>query len=140
MNEQVLTAKKAVVAELSKRLSESGASIVVGYQGLTVKEMNSLRSALKEVGAKLEVHKNTLMRFAVNSDEHSSLNALLKGQNALVTSSDSIAALPVLFKFAKSNKALVVKGGVVEKSYMEIEQLQGRSKVGSREGALSNHF
>ena len=39
MNEQVLTAKKAVVAELNERLATANAAIVVGYQGLSVKEL-----------------------------------------------------------------------------------------------------
>ena len=47
MNEQVLTAKKAVVAELNERLATANAAIVVGYQGLSVKELTVLRKSLK---------------------------------------------------------------------------------------------
>lgn len=137
MNEQVLAAKKAIVAELDERLQNSNAAVIVGYQGLTVKEMTNLRNELKAVGASMEVQKNTLMRRAIDSEGYSSLDALLTGQNALITCGDSISALPVLFKFKKSNKALVVKGGVVEKTYLTAENLLELSKVGSREGALS---
>ncbi len=137
MNEQVLATKKAIVEELNGRLLGANCAVVVGYQGLTVKELNELRAGLKKAGAQVEVQKNTLMRRAVDAEGYSSLDKLLTGQNALVTSSDSIAALPVLFKFAKNNKALIIKGGVVEKTFCETERLSDLAKVGSREGALS---
>ena len=49
----------------------------------------------------------------------------------------SLHPLPVLFKFVKSNKTLVIKGGVIEKTYCDVDSLQGLSKVGSKEGAIS---
>ena len=137
MNEQVLTAKKAVVAELNERLATANAAIVVGYQGLSVKELTVLRKSLKEAGARMEIQKNTLMRRAVDFEGYSALDELLTGQNAIVTSDDSICARPVLFKFVKSNKTLVIKGGVIEKTYCDVDSLQGLSKVGSKEGAIS---
>ena len=116
MNEQVLTAKKAVVAELNERLATANAAIVVGYQGLSVKELTVLRKSLKEAGARMEIQKNTLMRRAVDFEGYSALDELLTGQN---------------------NKTLVIKGGVIEKTYCDVDSLQGLSKVGSKEGAIS---
>ena len=89
MNEQVLTAKKAVVAELNERLATANAAIVVGYQGLSVKELTVLRKSLKEAGARMEIQKNTLMRRAVDFEGYSALDELLTGQNAIVTSATS---------------------------------------------------
>lgn len=115
MNEQVLTAKKAVVAELNERLATANAAIVVGYQGLSVKELTVLRKSLKEAGARMEIQKNTLMRRAVDFEGYSALDELLTGQNAIVTSDDSICALPVLFKFVKSNKLLSLKAELLKR-------------------------
>lgn len=137
MNEQVLNAKKAIVADLTSHLAESNCVVIIAYKGLTVKNLSELRRGLKAVGASLEVQKNTLARRAVDQDGLSSLGSLLVGQNALVTSKDSISALPVLFKFAKKNKALEIKGGVIEKTHCDFDKLQELSKVGSKEGALS---
>lgn len=137
MNEQVLNAKKAVVADLSQHLASSSCAVVVAYKGLTVKSLSELRRSLKEVGASIEVQKNTMMRRAVDQEGYSSLDSLLVGQNALVSSKESVSALPVLFKFAKRNKALEIKGGVIEKTFCDAAQLQELAKVGSKEGAIS---
>lgn len=137
MNQQVLTAKKAAVEEISATLKESNCAVIVAYQGLTVKDLTELRKGLKEVGATLEVHKNTLMRRAVATETFSSLDTVLTGQNALVTSKDSVSALPVLFKFARGHKAFEIKAGVIENTFCDQARLEGLSKVGSKEGAIS---
>lgn len=137
MNKQVLEAKKTVVSEVNKTLLDSRCALVVSYQGLKVAQLTELRKGLKAVGATIKVHKNTLVRRAVDADGLSSLDALLKGPNALITAADATAALPVLSKFARKNKALVVKGAVIDGTYCDAEKIQSLAAVGSKEDVLA---
>lgn len=137
MNPKVLESKKAVVTEVNSLLEKSNCAVVVAYQGLPVKALTTLRNSLKKVNAKMEIHKNTLMRRACDNEGYSALDPLLKGPNALITSSDSTSALPVISAFAKKNKALKVKGAVIERTFCDPDKIEALANVGGKEGALS---
>ena len=137
MNNQVLEAKKAVVREVNQTLVGSKCAVIVSYQGLKVADLTKLRQGLKSVGATLVVHKNTLMRRAVDADGFNALDSLLTGPNALITAADPTAALPILSKFAKKNKALVIKGAIIDGTYCDVEKIQALSAIGTKEDVLA---
>lgn len=137
MNPKVLESKKQVVSEINELLERSNCAIVVGYKGLTVDAITALRRSLKKVNAQMEVFKNTLLRIAVDSSSYKDLDSSLKGQNALITSVDSTAALGVISQFAKKNKSFEIKGAVIEKAFCPIEKLEALASVNGKEGALS---
>lgn len=137
MNPKILDAKKAKVADLTGLVENSSCVIVVGYQGLAVKDLTILRQKLKKVNAKLAIHKNTLMRRSVTSESLNNLEPLLVGANALITSAESTSALPVLQEFAKKNKALKIKGAVIENTFCDQAKLEALGNCGGKEGALS---
>ena len=89
MNQQILAEKKEVVAKLNDVLKASHTTVVVSYSALSVAEVNQLRIDLKKAGAKLSVHKNTLMKKAVDEDGLSELDDLFKGPSALVTAEEA---------------------------------------------------
>lgn len=124
MNEKILEAKKAVVDEVNQTLVGSKCAVVISYQGLKVSELNVLRKGLKSVGATMQVHKNTLMKRAIDADGFNALDSLLKGPNALITAADPTAALPILNKFAKKNKALVIKGAIIDGTFCDTAKIQ----------------
>ena len=66
--------KERVVAELAERLRTSETLIVADYRGLTMTEIDALRSELLRHGARFSVVKNTLTRRAA---EEAGLEALL---------------------------------------------------------------
>ena len=137
MNEKVLEAKKAVVNELNEHLKNSKCAIIVTYHSLPVSLLTQLRKGLKGVGAKIEVHKNTLARRALDAEGYQALEPLLVGPNALITSPDATAALPVLTAFAQKNKALEIKGAVIDGSFCDASKLADLGKVGTKENALA---
>lgn len=61
----------------------------------------------------------------------------LKGPNAIAFSDDAIAPSRVLAKFAKKNKQLVLKTGIVEGKVVDIETIKELSELPNREGLLS---
>ena len=59
--------KERIVAELVERLRTTQTLIVTDYRGLTMKEIDDLRTRLLEHGARYQVVKNTLTRRAAEA-------------------------------------------------------------------------
>ncbi len=138
MNQEVLAQKKETVAELNELLKNSHSTIVVSYSGLAVDEVNQLRHDLKQAGARLSVHKNTLLRKAVDEDGLSSLDECLKGPTAIVTSAEEGAGLSVLKNFADSHaKKFSIKGGVIDGTYCDADTITSLAAIGTRDNAIA---
>ena len=75
--------KERVVAELTERLRDADTLIVADYRGLTVTEIDGLRTKLLEHGARFTVVKNTLTRRAAEAAGADALLALLEGPSAI---------------------------------------------------------
>ena len=56
--------KERVVAQLARRLRDTDTLIVADYRGLSMPEIDELRSRLLEAGARFTVVKNTLTKLA----------------------------------------------------------------------------
>ena len=75
--------KERVVAELTERLRTTETLLVADYRGLTMPQIDELRSKLIEHGARFSVVKNTLTRRAAEAAGSDTLLALLEGPTAI---------------------------------------------------------
>jgi large subunit ribosomal protein L10 len=106
--------KETQVAELAGLLSSAKLTVMAQYQGLTVKELQSLRRAAREAGVTIKVVKNRLVRVALSQTEQLKDvdTGLMKGQLLYaISSEDEVAPAQVLAKFAKEHDALKLIGG-----------------------------
>ncbi|MBA4495877.1 50S ribosomal protein L10 [Paenactinomyces guangxiensis] len=130
--------KKAVVSEIAEKLSNSKSTVVTDYRGLNVKQVNELRKQLREAGVEFKVLKNTLTRRATEQVGMSDLDTYLTGPTAIAFSNeDVVAPAKVLYNFSKENKALEIKGGVVEGKVVGFDEIKALADLPSREGLLS---
>jgi large subunit ribosomal protein L10 len=130
--------KKAIVDEIAGKLEKSKSTIVADYRGLNVKQMNELRKQLREAGIEFQVLKNTLTRRAAEKVNLTELNEHLTGPTAIAFSyEDVVAPAKVLHTFAKENKALEIKGGLVEGKAVSLDEIKALAELPSREGLLS---
>ena len=109
--------KERIVAELADRLRSAQSLIVTDYRGLSVKEIDDLRTKLLEHGVRYTVVKNTLTRLAAEQAEAKDLLELLDGPTAIAfleSDADPAAAAKVLNEIAGARKILVIRGGVLE--------------------------
>ena len=109
--------KERIVAELADRLRSAQSLIVTDYRGLSVKEIDDLRTKLLEHGVRYTVVKNTLTRRAAEEAEAKELLELLDGPTALAfldTEADPAAAAKVLNDIAGAGKILVIRGGLLD--------------------------
>ncbi len=129
--------KEAVVQEVEAKLREAQTAIITDYRGLTVQEIAELRRNLRQEGVEYKVYKNTLIKRAVKKLDIEGLDDFLKGPTALALSRDDAAApAKVLADFAKANKSLSIKGGLVEGSIIDEASIKALAKLPSREVLL----
>jgi large subunit ribosomal protein L10 len=108
--------KERVVAELVERLRESDTLIVADYRGLTMSEIDGVRTQLLEHGARFTVVKNTLTKRAAEEAGVNGLIELLDGPTAIafVLEGDMVAVAKSLNDTARQTKVLTLKGGIIQ--------------------------
>jgi large subunit ribosomal protein L10 len=108
--------KERVVSALTETLKASETMIVADYRGLTMPQIDALRSKLIESGAKFTVVKNTLTRRAAEAAGADALLALLEGPSAIAfveADGDPVAVAKALADSARDTKILEIRGGVM---------------------------
>ena len=75
--------KEQIVRDLTERLRSSDTLLVADYRGLTMPQIDALRSRLLESGARFTVVKNTLTRRAAEAAGADALLTLLEGPSAI---------------------------------------------------------
>jgi len=109
--------KEKVVADLTERLRSSETLLVADYRGLTMPQIDALRTRLLESGARFTVVKNTLTRRAAEAAGSEALLTLLEGPSAIAfleSDGDMVAAAKALADAARESRVLVIRGGVME--------------------------
>ena len=124
-------AKRELVTSLNGVFSDSSVVVVAHYKGLTVADMQKLRSQMKQAGATVKVAKNTLAAIALNGTDVSSIQPLLKGPTLLAYSSDPVAAAKVAVDFAKTNDKLVILGGAMGKTSLNLDGVRSLATLPS---------
>ena len=121
--------KEHVVADLAERLRSADTLLVADYRGLTMPQIDALRSRLLESGARFTVVKNTLTRRAAEAAGAESLLALLEGPSAIAfleADGDMVAAAKALADAARETRVLEIRGRVLQGrtvSAAEVESL-----------------
>ncbi len=84
--------KKQSVTELSGLFSEAGAVVVAHYNGLSVAQMNDLRTRMRNAGASFKVAKNRLAKRALEGTPVAGISDLFSGPTGIGYSEDPVAA------------------------------------------------
>jgi large subunit ribosomal protein L10 len=119
--------KEKVIADLTERLRTSETLLVADYRGLTMPQIDTLRSRLLESGARFTVVKNTLTRRAAEAAGAEALLALLEGPSAIAfleTEGDLVAAAKALADSARETKVLAIRGGVMQGRTVTAEEIE----------------
>ncbi|UQU64181.1 50S ribosomal protein L10 [Couchioplanes caeruleus] len=129
--------KATAVAELTEQFRNSSATVLTEYRGLTVAELTALRRSLGD-DTKYSVSKNTLAKRAASDAGIEGLDALFAGPTALAfVSGDPVEAAKGLRAFARTNPALVIKGGVFEGKAISAEEVGKIADLEPREVLLA---
>ena len=119
--------KETIVAELADRLKAADTVLVADYRGLTMPQIDALRTRLLESGARFTVVKNTLTRRAAEAAGADALLTLLEGPTAIAfleADGDMLAAAKALADMARESKILAIRGGVLQGKVVSAEEVE----------------
>lgn len=132
-----LEEKKAIVAEVSIRISNAQAIIIAEYRGLEVGQLTQLRAKTRESGIYFRVIKNSLVRRAVADTPYAELAKHMVGPLAYGIGTDPVAAAKVLHEFSKGNDKFVIKVGAIGEQVISRDEITALAALPSRDELLS---
>ena len=116
--------KKDYIEEMKSFFSKTSSVFVTHYQGLTVKDIDELRSEMRKHGVLFKITKNRITKLALEGSKFSKLENLFSGPTAVAFSEDAITSAKILTKFAKKNPKLKIIGGIMEKEPLSLEEVE----------------
>ncbi|AQX19545.1 LSU ribosomal protein L10P [Bartonella sp. WD16.2] len=123
--------KREFVTWLNEAFQKSGCVIVAHYSGLTVSQMNDLRSKMSEAGGAVKVAKNRLAKIALQGTGSESMRDLFIGQTLIAYSEDPITAPKVAVDFAKTNEQFVILGGSMGATSLSVDAVKSLASLPS---------
>jgi large subunit ribosomal protein L10 len=124
--------KERVVAELTEKLRTTDTLFVADYRGLSMPEIDGLRTELLQHGARFTVVKNTLTRRAAEAAGADTLLALLEGPSAIAfleSDGDPVAVAKALGNVARTTRILTIRGGVLQGSAISAGDVENLAKL-----------
>lgn len=124
--------KERVVAELTEQLQQASTLLVADYRGLSMSEIDALRTEVLKHGATFRVVKNTLTRRAAEAAGQDALLALLEGPTAIAfleSEGDPVAVAKALSEAARTSRVLVIRGGLLEGRPISEQEVEDLAKL-----------
>ena len=123
--------KKELVAELNGVFKSTSVVVVAHYSGLTVVQMQKLRRQMRDAGATVQVAKNRLAKIALDGTDVASIGTLMKGPTLIAYSDDPVAAPKVAVAFAKDHDKLVILGGAMGTTALNVDGVKSLATLPS---------
>ena len=111
--------KKNYISEMANQFEKSKAVMVTHYQGLTMTQLDELRSEMRDHGIIFKITKNRITKLALEKTKCKDLSKLFNGPTAVAFGEDAIMSARILSKFAKDNDNLKLIGGMMENEVLD---------------------
>lgn len=119
------TQKKERIEELKVVLDAVDAVFIVENRGLTVNQVNELRSRVRAISGQYRVYKNAVVRFAVEGTPMEDLTGDLTGPNAFAyCAGDPVELAKVLKEFVKKYGRLSFKRAFIDGTVVTAEEAE----------------
>lgn len=113
--------KRELVTDLNGVFQTSGSVVVAHYAGITVAQMNDLRTKMRAAGGTVKVAKNRLAKIALQGTPSEAIQGLFTGQTLIAYAEDPVVAPKITSEFAKGNDKLIILGGAMGETSLDIE-------------------
>jgi len=123
--------KREFVTELGEVFKSSGAVVVAHYTGLSVAQINDLRSKMRGAGGSVKVAKNRLAKIALQGTDCEAISDLFTGQTLIAYSDDPVTAPKAAIDFAKGNDKLVILGGAMGATTLDADGVKALATMPS---------
>ena len=121
--------KKSYIIDITAQFENSEAVLVTHYQGLTMTQLDELRSQMREHGIKFKITKNRITKLALEKTRCKDLSKLFTGPTAVAFSNDAIISARILSKFSKNNENLKLLGGIMGNEILDQAAVQNVAKL-----------
>lgn len=122
--------KNEVVTQYDEWAKRSRALIVTEYKGLSMKQLDDLRSKVREAGGEFHVVKNTLGTLAFKNAGMRVPAGLLEGSTAVAFAFGDVAALAkTISEYARTSEYCKVKGGFLDKAPITADQVKALAEL-----------
>jgi large subunit ribosomal protein L10 len=130
--------KKMMIEQFREELGASVGTVVLGLSGLDVADTMALRKGCRDKQVKIRVVRNSLAKLALKELGLSALDSHLAGPTAFAfAKADALAAPKAVVEWAKKNKKIEVRGGVIEGRVVSPQDVKNLSSVPGRLEQLS---
>ena len=116
--------KKMYIEQMKDFFNKKSSILVTHYQGLTVKQIDELRSEMRKHGILFKITKNRITKLALEGSKFKKLENLFSGPTAVTFSEDAITSAKILTKFAKKNSNLKIIGGIMEEEALSKKEVE----------------
>ena len=129
--------KEELVARYKELIENSAAIVFTDYRGVTVPQIQSLRTALQEADSSYLVVKNTLLNIALNESDQEVPEELLAGPNAVLFSGEDVGrSVTALKKWIKQEKVIEIKGALMEGAILDATAAEALADLPTKEQLL----
>ena len=115
--------KKTYIEEMKGFFSKNESVFITHYQGMTVKQIDEMKSEMRKNGILFKITKNKITKLALEGTKFKKLEDLFTGPTAVAFSDDAITSAKILTKFAKKNPNLKIVGGIMEEEPLSLEDV-----------------
>ena len=130
--------KKSYIEEMKVFFKENSSILITHYQGLSVKQIDELRSEMRKHGILFKITKNRITKLALEGSKYKKLENLFSGPTAVAFSEDAITSAKILTKFAKKNSNLKIIGGIMEEETLSVEEVEKIATLPTLDEARAN--
>ena len=130
--------KKNYISEMTEKFENSRAVMVTHYQGLTMPQLDELRSQMREHGIIFRITKNRITKLALEKTKCKDLSNLFIGPTAVAFGEDAIMSARILSKFAKENENLKLIGGIMDNEVLDQAGVQNVANLPTLNEARAN--
>ena len=130
--------KKSYITEMESQFQNNEAVLVTHYQGLTMSQLDDLRSQMREHGIKFQITKNRITKLALEKTKCKDLSNLFTGATAVAFSNDAIMSARILAKFSKTNENLKLLGGIMGSEVLDKDGVQNVANLPTLDEARAN--
>ena len=116
--------KANYIKEMKNSFETNESVLVTHYQGLTMLQLDELRSEMRKHGVLFKITKNRITKLALKDTKCKDIIDLFFGPTAVAFSQDAISSAKILAKFSKNNENLKIIGGIMGKDLLKIEDIQ----------------
>lgn len=131
--------KQEIITELTDLFKNSKSVVFTDYQGISVKDVQTLRKNLLDNDSQFKVAKKTLVKLAAKEAGFNEIpeEALVGQVGVAFSKSDEIAAAKTLYDFSKTNETVKLLSAIMEgKTLTQAETIE-LAKIPSRDELLA---